>query len=109
MDQEKETDLFVQFVTGHGQMALMFLGELENPHTGEPNVPEPRAARVFIEQLEMLEIKTRGNLTPEEARVLKETLAVTREALAEVEARPSTSKSTSRSTDSASPEDEPGT
>jgi len=90
MDQEKETDLFVQFVTGHGQMALMFLGELENPHTGEPNVPEPRAARVFIEQLEMLQIKTRGNLTPEESRVLIETLTVIREALAEVEARPGT-------------------
>ena len=68
--------LFEQLVAGHGQMALMFLGTIENPHTGEKEAPQPEAAKIFIDQLEMLAAKTRGNLGPEETQVLERTIAV---------------------------------
>jgi hypothetical protein len=68
--------LFEQLVAGHGQMVLMFLGILENPHSGAKEAPQPEAAKLFIDQLEMLQVKTRGNLSPEESELLERTLAV---------------------------------
>jgi hypothetical protein len=76
--------LFEQLVAGHGQMALTFLGRIPDPN-GE-TVPDPDlvAAKIFIDQLEMLQVKTRGNLGPKEAALLAETLRVTQEAFAEL-------------------------
>jgi hypothetical protein len=68
--------LFGQLVAGHGQMALMFLGCIENPHTGRKEPPQPEAAKIFIDQLEMLAVKTRGNLDAAEAELLRQTIAV---------------------------------
>ena len=76
--------LFEQMVVGHGQMALMFLGRLENPQTGRCEEPEPLGAKVFIDQLEMLSVKTRGNLTEREVTLLEQTLVVTQAAFVEV-------------------------
>lgn len=78
------TALFEQMVTGHGQMALTFLGKLPNPHTGQPDEPELPAAKIFIDQLEMLRVKTRGNLGPAETKLLDDTLEVLHSAFAEV-------------------------
>lgn len=75
---EDHAALFAQLVTGHAQMALMFLGKLPNPQTGKAEEPNPEAAQVFIGQLEMLEAKTKGNLTTEEARLLGQMLGMTR-------------------------------
>ena len=72
--------LFTQLVTGHAQMALMFLGQVENPQTGRLEEVNTEAARIFIDQLEMLEAKTRGNLSPEESRLLTQNLNRTRRA-----------------------------
>lgn len=76
--------LFEQLVTGHGHMALMFLGQLENPQTGRREEPEPLGAKVFIDQLDMLLAKTQGNLSEHEAALLQRTLTATQLAFVEV-------------------------
>ena len=69
--------LFQQLIKGHGQMALMLLGHLENPHTCQLEEPDPVGAKVFIDQLEMLALKTQGNLNETELDLLKQTLTTT--------------------------------
>lgn len=76
--------LFEDFVAGHAQMALMLLGQIENPDTGSRHAPDVAAAKRFIDQLEMLEVKTRGNLSGPETHLLRRSLRVTRDALAAV-------------------------
>lgn len=76
--------LFEQLVTGHGHMALMFLGQLENPQSGRREEPEPLGAKVFIDQLDMLLAKTKGNLSEREATLLQQTLTATQLAFVEV-------------------------
>jgi hypothetical protein len=68
---------FANMVMQQGNMALMFLGKIPNPETGE-TIREPETARMFIEQLEMLETKTKGNLSPEEKALLGQTLMTVR-------------------------------
>jgi len=53
--------------------ALVGLGIVENPATKEKK-REPLGAKVFIDQMEMLAVKTRGNLSADEARALEESL-----------------------------------
>lgn len=76
--------LFEQLVTGHGQMAMMCLGCLENPQTGHREVPDLLGAKVFIDQLYMLRDKTRGNLSERERDLLQETLDATQTAFVQV-------------------------
>jgi hypothetical protein len=76
--------LFAQLVTGHAQMAMMLLGRFPNPQTGDLEAPVPEGAKHFIDQLEMLETKTKGNLSAEESRLLKQMLSATRLTFAEV-------------------------
>ncbi len=76
--------LFQQLVAGHSQMALMLMGRLENPHTGEFEPVQPEGAKVFIDQLEMLQAKTRGNLSPEESDALTRALGAVHTAFAEI-------------------------
>ena len=70
--------LFLQLVSGHAQMAVMFLGKAPNPQTGVPEEPNLEAAKMFIDQLEMLEAKTRGNLDAEESAFLGKSLTTLR-------------------------------
>lgn len=80
---EIHTALFGQLVTGHAQIAMMFLGKYPNPQSGQLESPQPEVAKLYIDQLEMLEVKTRGNLAAEEARLLGQMLSATRVAFAE--------------------------
>jgi hypothetical protein len=68
------TQRFIEFVMMHAQNAALFLGQIPNPKTGEPEV-NLDLAKMFIDQLEMIQEKTRGNLTNEEAMVLRNTLS----------------------------------
>jgi hypothetical protein len=68
------TQRFIEFVMMHAQNAALFLGQIPNPKTGEPEV-NLDLARMFIDQLEMIQEKTRGNLTNEETTVLRNTLS----------------------------------
>jgi hypothetical protein len=52
----------------------MFLGHVPNPQTGQPEV-NLEFARMFIDQIEMLQEKTRGNLSNEETQMLTSVLS----------------------------------
>ena len=65
---------FIEFVIMHAQNAALFLGQIPNPKSGEPEV-NLDLARMFIDQLAMIQEKTRGNLTNEETKVLSNALS----------------------------------
>ena len=68
------TQRFIEFVVMHAQNAALFLGQIPNPKTGEAEI-NLDLARMFIDQLAMIQEKTRGNLTSEEAKVLSNALS----------------------------------
>lgn|SRR5690242_17609157 len=68
------TQRFIEFVMMHAQNAALFLGQIPNPKTGEGEV-NLELAKMFIDQLAMIQEKTRGNLSNEEATVLRNTLS----------------------------------
>ncbi len=68
------TQRFIEFVMLQAQNAALFLGQIPNPHTGHPEV-NLEVARMFIEQLVMIQEKTRGNLTTEESGVLRNAIS----------------------------------
>ncbi len=68
------TQRFVEFVMMHAQNAALFLGQIPNPHSGEPEV-NLELAKMFIDQLAMIQEKTRGNLSNEESAVLRNALS----------------------------------
>ena len=74
---------FIEFVVMHAQNAALFLGQIPNPKTGEGEV-NLDLARMFIDQLAMIQEKTRGNLTNEEATVLRNALSNLQMAYVEV-------------------------
>src|SRR6266568_356194 len=65
---------FIEFVMMHAQNAALFLGQIPNPKTGEGEV-NLELAKMFIDQLAMIQEKTRGNLTSEESTVLRNALS----------------------------------
>jgi hypothetical protein len=71
--EEMMSALFAQLVMQQSNMAMLLLGKVPNPQTGE-TVRDIEAARLFIDQLEMLEVKTKGNLRKEEEQLLKQSL-----------------------------------
>jgi Domain of unknown function (DUF1844) len=77
------TQRFIEFVVMHAQNAALFLGQIPNPKTGQGEV-NLDLARMFIDQLAMIQEKTRGNLTSEEAKVLSNALSNLQMAFVEV-------------------------
>lgn len=77
------TQRFIEFVMMQAQNAALFLGQIPNPQTGQGEV-NLDLARMFIDQLTMIQEKTRGNLTSEEATVLRNTLSNLQMAYVEV-------------------------
>ena len=65
--------LFLQLVLGLQQSAMMGLGKLMNPLTHKVET-HLEMARDTIDTLAALEQRTRGNLEPDEARVLRQVL-----------------------------------
>jgi hypothetical protein len=80
--EEMRSALFAQMVMQQSSMAMMLLGKTAHPETGEI-IRDLEAARLFIDQLEMLEYKTKGNLTQEEAALLQQSLMSLRMAFVE--------------------------
>jgi hypothetical protein len=74
---------FIEFVMMHAQNAALFLGQIPNPKTGEGEV-NLDLAKMFIDQLAMIQEKTRGNLTNEESTVLRNALSNLQMAYVEV-------------------------
>jgi hypothetical protein len=71
--EEIMTAIFAGMVNQYAQMAFMFMGKVPNPQTGAMEV-ELESAKMFIDNLEMLEFKTKGNLSKEEDKFLKAVL-----------------------------------
>ena len=71
--EEMQSALFAQLVMQQASMASMLMGATPHPETGQA-MKDLEAARIFIDQLEMLEGKTKGNLSKEEASLLKQSL-----------------------------------
>ena len=65
--------IFAQMVLQQANMAMMLLGKVAHPESGKV-VKDLDAARLFIDELEMLEVKTKGNLNKHEAALLKQSL-----------------------------------
>lgn len=80
--EERMSALFANMVVQQTNMALMFLGRVPHPESGKP-VRDLQAAQMFIDQLEMLEAKTKGNLDKHEAGFLKQNLTALRMAFVE--------------------------
>lgn len=77
------TQRFIEFVMMQAQNAALFLGQIPNPQTGQAEV-NLEVARMFIDQLVMIQEKTRGNLTSEESTVLRNALSSLQMAFVEV-------------------------
>lgn len=80
-DGDIMTELFQRVVMREANMALMFLGRVPHPETGE-TLRDLAAAKDYVDQLEMFEHKTRGNLSETEEALLRKSIAATRTALA---------------------------
>jgi len=74
--------LFQQLVMQQTNMALMFLGRIPHPETKE-TLRDLESAKIYIDQLEMLEDRTRGNLTLVEESLLRKSLVTVRGHLVE--------------------------
>lgn len=74
MTEPKGPPTFSAVLLGFASMTLVHLGASANPETGKTEV-DLALARQWIDVLEVLREKTRGNLTPEEDRLLASLLA----------------------------------
>jgi hypothetical protein len=64
---------FYDFVLLQAQNAGLFLGQLPNPTTGEKSI-NLKAAKSVLDSLEMLNEKSKGNLSGEEVELLTKAL-----------------------------------
>jgi len=78
---------FAQMVLQQANTAMFLLGKVPHPQTGQTH-RDLEAARLFIDQLEMIEAKTRGNLSKDEQSLLKQTLLSLHMAFVEVAQSP---------------------
>jgi hypothetical protein len=72
-DAPKRSPAFENLVRMLGSNAAMVLGAYADPRTGQPML-DPEAAREFIDMLDALHEKTKGNLAPEEDSLLLDLL-----------------------------------
>ena len=64
---------FVQFVMMQAQNIFYVLGRIPSPD-GRPIPPNLEAGKLLIDQLEMIQEKTRGNLSTQESSILDDAL-----------------------------------
>lgn len=69
-----EQTMFTEFLMGIASSAFIYLGLVEHPATGRPQV-DVMAAKESIDMLAMLRDKTKGNLTRGEEKFFDELLA----------------------------------
>lgn len=72
-EDEQQQLLFMMLVQQHQQIAMMGMGKMENPQTGETE-RELKSAKFAIDTLVMLQDFTKGNLPDKLDNYLKETL-----------------------------------
>src|SRR5271166_304576 len=70
---DRQSMLFARLVFMLHAAAMQYLGKIKNPVTDSIE-RDLAGAQGMIDTLEMLELRTRGNLAPEEARMLAQML-----------------------------------
>ena len=70
---EESSALFASLVMQQVNMAAMLLGQGHQPDPEKP-IRDLEAARLFIDHLEVLSVKTKGNLTTDEEHLLNQSL-----------------------------------
>jgi len=68
------TQRFIELVMMNAQQAALCLGQMAHPSTGKAEV-NLDAARMFIDHLEIIKEKTRGNLNKDEEKILTNVLS----------------------------------
>ena len=73
MNDTNQNILFMQLIIQNQQIAMMAMGKIKNPVTDkiERNLEH---AKIYIDTLDMLVTKTKGNLSEYEEKFLTETL-----------------------------------
>ena len=69
----KASPQFAGLVESLASQALMFMGAMRDPMTGQV-MQDLQQAQAMIEMLQMLDQKTKGNLVPQEQEMLKQVL-----------------------------------
>lgn len=107
---EMMSALFANLVVQNTNMALIFLGHAPHPQTGKQEINLDNA-RYFIDQLEMIELKTKGNLDKQEEGLLKQSLTSLRmafvQAVQKEGAQPATAPAKEEPKQEAAPAAEP--
>ncbi len=78
---------FSTFIMGLAHQALILLGQVEDPYSGQKTL-NMEGARQTIDTIAILEEKTKGNLTGNEEKLITEALAGLRMAYVEVTGAP---------------------
>ena len=73
MNDERKLD-FNAFVLSLGSSALINLGQAPDPTSGQKSEPDLALAHQSIDLLALLQEKTRGNLSDDEAKFLQQML-----------------------------------
>jgi hypothetical protein len=68
------TQRFIEFVLMQAQSAAFMLGQIPHPQTGKPET-NLEMAKLLIDQLVMIQEKTKGNLNSDETRILGGTIS----------------------------------
>jgi hypothetical protein len=73
-NEEHDGVTFAGFVLSLATTAAVHFGDIADPSTGQPAEPNLRAAAQMIEILDMLQAKTKGNLSEPEAKLIDDLL-----------------------------------
>ena len=74
LDEPEGVD-FTMLINAMAQPALLYLGEIPHPDTGQPTL-DLEGARIQIDMLDLLRVKCRGNMTPQEDNLLENATAM---------------------------------
>ncbi|MBF0619232.1 MAG: DUF1844 domain-containing protein [Candidatus Omnitrophica bacterium] len=72
-EEEEMKVSFLTYLTSMGYQAMIFLGEVPHPMTGQQE-KNLKQAKFLIDTLVMMKEKTRGNLTPQEENFMDGTV-----------------------------------
>jgi hypothetical protein len=105
-DSQRKSALFSHLIMQQSNMALMLMGKVAHPESGQV-MQDLESARLFIDQIEVLEEKTKGNLTKEEAGLMKQILMNLRMSFVEaVQSTPPSAEPAASKSESAAPSPE---
>ncbi len=72
--QEQPAISFAGFVISLATTAAVHFGDIADPHTGQRVEPDLAAAQQMIDLIALLQEKTKGNLTADEAKLIEDLL-----------------------------------